>query len=96
MTTRFSEAEAAEIDAARGNTDRSVWLRDVALAAARASGRKRKPADAITITADERMPEGFAALATSGQPPAVIRIADKCDHRLPPRAWCKTCGRTKT
>ena len=33
MSARFSETEAAAIDAARGNTDRSVWLRDVAKAA---------------------------------------------------------------
>jgi hypothetical protein len=97
MSARFSETEAAAIDAARGNTDRSVWLRGVALAAARASRRKPLPTDVITITADERMPEGFAAMTTSlDQPAAVIPVTGKCPHRIPPGAWCKTCGRTKT
>jgi len=66
MTTRFSEPEAAAIDAARGNTSASEWLREVALAAARASGRKPLPTDAITITVDDRMPAGTAAFVSRG------------------------------
>jgi len=66
MTTRFSEPEAAEIDAARGNTDRSEWLRDAALSVARASGRKALPTDVITITADDRMPPGVIAMVSAG------------------------------
>jgi hypothetical protein len=61
MSTRFSEPEAAAIDAARGNTGRSEWLREVALAAASASDRKPLPTDVITIVTDERMPPGTAA-----------------------------------
>lgn len=41
MSARFSDAEAAEIDAARGSTDRGPWLRLAALAVAR-------PGDAAT------------------------------------------------
>lgn len=33
ISAKFSEAEAAGIDAARGATSRGVWLREVALAA---------------------------------------------------------------
>jgi len=104
MSTRFSEPEAAAIDAARGNTDRSVWLREVALAAARSSGRKPLPTDVITITADDRMPPGTAALVSRGKvtafnigaTPEPARKSAACPHRLPVGAYCKTCGRTKT
>ena len=102
MTTRFSEPEAAEIDAARGNTSASEWLREVALAAARASGRKPRPTDVITITADDRMPPGVAAFASRGKVAAFNigtepeRKTAPCPHRLPVGAYCKTCGRTKT
>ena len=40
MSARFSEAEAALVDAARGTADRGAWLREVALAAARRPARK--------------------------------------------------------
>lgn len=40
MSARFSEAEAAEIDAARGTTERGTWLREAALSVARGSRRK--------------------------------------------------------
>lgn len=36
MTTRYSKAEAAEIDVARGDVSASEWIRAVTLAAARA------------------------------------------------------------
>jgi hypothetical protein len=39
-SVRLNEAEAAEIDAARGTADRGTWLRDVALAAARPAPKK--------------------------------------------------------
>lgn len=104
MAVRFSEPEAAEIDAARGNTDRSVWLRTVALAAARALGREPLPADAVTIITDDRMPPGTAALVSRGDV-AAFRIGTdpqpgpvlgaECPHRLPSGAWCKTCKTAK-
>src|ERR1035438_422201 len=44
MSLRFSEAEAAEIDAARGPVDRSAWMRSVCLIVARGeeSGPSRR------------------------------------------------------
>jgi hypothetical protein len=107
MGVKFSESEAAEINAARGNTSASEWLRRAALTAARASGRKPLPTDAITIIPDDRIPPGIVAMAARGpdgkpsvaalrigpQPAPVI--AAGCPHRLPRGAWCKTCGRTK-
>ncbi len=86
MTTRFSEPEAAEIDAARGNTSASEWLREVALTAARAPGRKPKPTDAITITVDDRMPTGTAAFVSRGKVtafnigPEPDRVPKNCKH----------------
>lgn len=88
MSTRFSEPEAAEIDAARGNTDRSVWLREAALAYL---GR-----------AQEMILPGGAppTMPPAGPPPrtskAAAPSAASCPHRLNPGAWCKICGRTKT
>jgi hypothetical protein len=110
MTTRFSEAEAAEIDAARGSTDRSVWLRNVALAAARPPGRKPLPAGAIPVITDERVPPGVVGMVSRG-PDGETAVGAynigtgtvstrtfpaKCEHRLPPGTFCKTCGHTKT
>lgn len=40
VSVRLSNAEAAEIDAARGTADRGTWLREVALAAARPEPKK--------------------------------------------------------
>jgi len=44
MSARFSESEAALIDAARGAEERGVWLRRVALAAAERVRRDRTTA----------------------------------------------------
>ena len=82
----------------------SARARAAALAAARASGRKPLPTDAITITADERMPPGTAAFVSRGKvaafnigpEPGPERKTASCPHRLPAGAYCKTCGRTKT
>lgn len=84
MTTRFSEPEAAEIDAARGNTDRSEWLRTIALAAARAI-----PGDAMRAALSDGDWRHFA-----GQPEATRPAG--CPHRINRGAYCKICERTKT
>lgn len=42
VKVRLTEAEAAEVDAARGPAERSAWIRSAALAAARPAP-KRKP-----------------------------------------------------
>jgi hypothetical protein len=62
MSARFSEPEAAEIDAARGATDRSAWLRSAALIVARGkqSAPPRKPApqpEAVYVNTDIPEPE---------------------------------------
>jgi hypothetical protein len=104
MTTRFSEPEAAEIDAARGNTDRSEWLREAALAAARASGRKPLPTDVITIISDERMPPGVVGVVSRGRDTVAVSgfsigaeqaEPEPCPH---PKArvikgFCYACGK---
>ncbi len=67
ICAKFSEAQAAEIDAARGSMDRSEWLRLAALAAA---GRQRTPArkprtgtaPAVTFTAPLDSPNARIAL----------------------------------
>jgi hypothetical protein len=53
MSVRFSEDEAAQIDAARGGVNRSEWLRSAALAFAVAGCRapRRTP-----VAAPERLP----------------------------------------
>jgi hypothetical protein len=102
MTTRFSESEAAEIDAARGTTDRSEWLRTAALAAARASGRAPLSFGGIKIIADDRMPPDTIALASRSRSREGVSVAaarikrESCPHRLPVGAYCKTCERAKT
>ena len=40
ISAKFSDAELAEIDAARGTTAAGTWLREAALAYLRASRRK--------------------------------------------------------
>jgi hypothetical protein len=40
VAVRLTEAEAAEIDAARGAVDRRTWVREAALAAARPAPRR--------------------------------------------------------
>ena len=62
VTTRFSEPEAAEIDAARGDIDRSAWVRSASLAVARRAqpAPPRKPAarsEAVYVNTDTPEPE---------------------------------------
>ena len=50
--------------------------------------RRRSPAEPPPVKA-----------ASPGSPPRPRKtpvVAAGCPHRLPPGAWCKTCGRTKT
>jgi hypothetical protein len=99
MSTRFSEPEADAIDAARGGTDRSEWLRTAALAFLAADGRTpaRKPSGKHGgQTAPARAPIPPVSTKLPAAPPAPVRPATACLHRLPAGAWCKTCGRTKT
>ena len=86
VSIRVSDAEAAMINAARGNMSISEWLRTVTLSAARASGRKPRPTDVITITVDDRMPAGTAAFVSRGKVtafnigPEPDRVPKNCKH----------------
>lgn len=44
VSVRLSEAEAAEVDAARGATERGAWIREAALAAARPAPKQNPKA----------------------------------------------------
>jgi hypothetical protein len=76
---RFTESEFAAIERARGATDRSVWLRNVAL---KAAGLPADPEPAsigpyrFQLIADERMPPGSMALVSHDADgnPSVARI----------------------
>jgi hypothetical protein len=78
MSARFSEAEAAMIDEARGTEDRSVFVRRAALAAIE---RLRSPAEA---------PARPASAETKEPKP---RAKGPCDHRIPPGSYCRRCDR---
>jgi len=55
MSARFSEPEAAEIDAARGTTDRSAWLRTAALIVAR--GKRTPRPEPVYVNTETPEPE---------------------------------------
>jgi hypothetical protein len=83
LAAKFSPAEAALIDAARGETSRSEWLRDAALVAAQVlPARSRR-----------------AILAPEGKPAPKAReaAAAKCFHPVNRRiggSYCAACGST--
>jgi hypothetical protein len=83
LAAKFSPAEAALIDAARGKTSRSEWLRDAALTAAEIlPARSRR---AILSPVDRPVPKAREAAAA------------KCFHppnrRIGPD-YCAACGST--
>jgi hypothetical protein len=91
MSARFTEAEAALIDEARGTDDRNTWIRRVALAAVSGSARKPPEKRGGSI-APARVPP----VPVSDRPPKAPPAARTgCPHRLPPGAFCKTCGQAK-
>lgn len=69
MSARFSEAEAAMIDEARGAEDRSVWLRRAALAAV---ARQRPPAGAADRQAGAAAENRAAARGDCPHPAARV------------------------
>jgi hypothetical protein len=82
LAAKFSPAEAALIDAARGDTSRSQWLRDAALTAAQvlpATSRR-----AILAPADRPQPKVREAAAARCFHPVNRRIGD----------YCAACGST--
>ena len=83
MSVRVSDAEAAEIDAARGPADRGTWLRDVALAAA------RKPARAPRAVPGAAERPATSPVADRGprRDPKTCKHANMRLHR----GWCPDC-----
>jgi len=100
----LSEAEAAVIDAARGDVKRGPWIRQAALDAAR-----REPAAVsisgvrVGLTVDPRQPPGTVSVISPGEEVTQVRSfslapkpePEECPH---PRArilrgLCNACGR---
>lgn len=93
ICAKFSEAEEAAIDAARGTVNRSEWLRRAALAAAR-----RRPSASAPGARGQKViaePPPSKPDPAPPEPATVRRYLASCPHRLPSGAWCKTCGRSK-
>jgi hypothetical protein len=68
VNIKLSEAEAAAIDAIRGNLERGPWMRQVALEAARRmldSGIRERLG--IGITVDDRQPPGVVGFVSRGR-----------------------------
>lgn len=78
ICAKFSEAQAAEIDAARGHADRSEWLRQAALAAAE---RQRMPAGRTDRQADAVRQNLAAADGNCPHPPKRVN-----------KGLCGACG----
>ena len=92
MSARFTDAEAAQIDAARGATDRSVWLRQAALASLGA----KEPAQVKTGAR-----RGAKPAAAPPEPP--LPRPKKATGECPPhpkgrvnKGFCGACGRPAT
>ena len=78
MSAKFSEAQAAEIDTARGHMDRSEWLRLAALAAAE---RQRAPAGRVDRQVEAVRENRIAAGSDCPHPKARIN-----------KGLCGACG----
>ena len=87
--TKFSEAEADRMDAARGALTRSEWLRSLALAAI-------EPEPAARPAPKRRPPAASRAPVAADLPPqATPQRASKAGHRCPVKGWCEPCGEWK-
>lgn len=105
MSARFSEAEAELIDAARGTTERSVWLREAALVVLRRkqdSGIPDQERDpyAHRYPRPVRPTQGPVSDSPGNPVPVTeLRSARKpvakgpCEHRVKPGSYCTRCGR---
>lgn len=79
MSARFTEAEEAEIDAARGTEDRGTWIRRVVLAALE---RSRPPVGAVDRQAEAvRQNRRAAQGECPPHPPARVH-----------KGLCSACG----
>ena len=91
MSARFTNAEAEEIDAARGSMDRSPWLREAALAAAGQQPAGVPPTmPPAPATPRPRRP----APVRFREPPAEPEAAAKnCKHpKVRVKGSCPDCG----
>lgn len=81
MSARFNAEETALIDAARGITDRSEWLRNAALAAAE---RQRPPAGRPDRMAQAARENLAAAQGDCPHPPARVNdgLCGACGARV--------------
>lgn len=92
MSTRFSDAEAAEIDAARGTMERGPWMREAALSVARRDTGIPQPIRIgdieIPILVDERQPPGVVSVIAPGEDRtqvASFALAPEDPSARPPR-----------
>lgn len=99
MNVKFSEAEAALVDAARGNADRGAWLRGIALAAIGIP--ESRPLDIggikIPLIAEGRQPPGTMSLISAapgddGKPKASAVAAVNIGPDGPAPKPCKHKG----
>jgi len=102
MSARFTEAEAAQIDTARGTADRSVWLRHAALAyltpAQARPPRKRGmaiPAKTVMPPVSEKLPAappvGVVPRRCTHQGTRIIGgYCRQCDHMIEPGGLWRT------
>lgn len=80
MSARFSDAEAAAIDVARGVTDRSVWLRNAALVAV----ERQRPSAGHVDRQAEAVAQNLAA-AQGDCPHPRARVI---------KGFCYACGKS--
>jgi hypothetical protein len=75
MSARFTKAEAAAIDAMRGDTDRSAWLRALAIAALTPEPA-RKPVQSRNMATPPRAPVPPVSTRLPKAPPAPVRFRE--------------------
>ena len=83
MAAKFSDDEAAVIDAARGEVNRSEWLRTAALAAAGKPAGKPGPAHPVASPGRVRFREPTPAGQCPPHPKARVI-----------KGFCHACGRS--
>lgn len=99
ISAKFSEGEAAAIDAARGSAARGVWLRGVALAAAGRGGDGPGPDGAavpVRASAEPGVRRGQRVVARPVPKEPVAAVSGSCPPH--PRArvtkgFCSACKR---
>ena len=67
MNVKFSEAEAALVDAARGSSDRGAWLRTVTLAALGIPESPNAGGFKVPVVVSDRQPPGTVTAVSAGK-----------------------------